>query len=48
MPDELQYDPREVAKRRLAEAKAEAKAVKVAKETAGMKKMSSFFAKPRS
>ena len=42
---EPQYDPKQAAKRRLSEAKAEAKAAVVRKETRGMKPLSSFFGK---
>jgi hypothetical protein len=38
-----QYDPKEAAKRRLSEAKADAKAAALKKETRGMKPLSSFF-----
>ena len=39
----MQYDPKEAAKRRLSEAKAEAKAAALKKETRGMKPLASFF-----
>ncbi|CAL8467533.1 g7071 [Coccomyxa elongata] len=39
------FDPKEVAKKRLAEAKAEAKAEQVRRETRGMKSISSMFGK---
>lgn len=41
----MQVDPKEAAKRKAAEVKAEAKAAKLMKEAAGMKKLSSFFTK---
>lgn len=41
----VQYDAKEVAKRRLSEAKAEAKAYALKKETRGMKPLSAFFGK---
>ncbi|KAK9817138.1 hypothetical protein WJX72_010129 [[Myrmecia] bisecta] len=40
-------DPKEFAKRRLAEKKAEEKAAKLVKQAAGMRKMTSFFVKPK-
>ncbi|EIE24959.1 hypothetical protein COCSUDRAFT_83651 [Coccomyxa subellipsoidea C-169] len=39
------FDPKEVAKKRLAEAKAEAKADQIRRETQGMKSISSMFGK---
>ncbi len=39
----VQFDPKEVAKKRLAEVKAEAKAEQVRRETKGMKSISSLF-----
>ena len=39
----MQLDPKEIARKRAAAAKAEAKAVSAAKEAATMKKLSSFF-----
>lgn len=41
----LQPDPKEVARVKARAAAAEAKALAIKKETRGMKKMSSFFAK---
>ena len=38
-----QFDPKEVAKKRAAEVKAEAKAEQVRRETRGMKSISSLF-----
>ena len=40
-----QYDPKEAAKKRAAEAKAVDKAARLDKQAAGMRKMSSFFHK---
>ncbi len=42
----LQLDPKAIAKRRAAEVRAESKAAALAKETAGMKKLSAFFKAP--
>ena len=39
----MQFDPKEVAKKRLAETKAEAKAEQIRRETRGMKSISSLF-----
>ena len=39
----LQFDPKEVTKKRAAEVKAEAKAEQVRRETRGMKSISSLF-----
>ena len=39
----VQFDPKEVAKKRAAEVKAEAKAEQVRRETRGMKSISSLF-----
>ena len=39
----VQFDPKEVAKKRLAEVKAEAKAEQIRRETKGMKSISSLF-----
>ncbi len=41
-PD-MQFDPKEVAKKRLAETKAEAKAEQIRRETRGMRSISSLF-----
>lgn len=39
----MQFDPKVVAKKRLQEAKAEAKAEQIRRETRGMKSISSLF-----
>lgn len=44
-PTPTQLDPKELQKRRAAEARQEAKAAALARETKGMKKLSAFFVK---
>ena len=44
-PDFGQVDPKELARKRAAEAKAEAKAEQIRRETRGMKSISAMFGK---
>ena len=44
---DLQVDPKEVARKRAATAKAEAKATELARDAAGSRKIASFFSKAK-